>query len=145
MTGLAYSIHDEPPPEMALEVDRGLDAHNNAAAPLDGVRPLAVFATEASGRIVGGAVGRTWGDCCELLQLWVDEGSRHAGVGSELMHRFEARGRERACTVFYLTTLSFQAPDFYRRHGYATLAEISGYPEGIRKFLMQKTTGERPL
>ncbi|MGE0358825.1 MAG: GNAT family N-acetyltransferase [Burkholderiales bacterium] len=141
---LAYATHDEPPPEMALEVDRGLDAHNVSAAPLDGVRPLAVFATGASGRIVGGAVGRTWGECCELLQLWVDDGFRRSGVGSELMRRFEARGRERECSVFYLTTLSFQAPGFYERHGYGTLAVISGYPDGIRKFLMQKIVGERP-
>ncbi len=41
--------------------------------------------------------------------------------------------------MFYLTTLSFQAPEFYRRHGYTTLAEISGYPNGIIKYLMQRT------
>ena len=41
--------------------------------------------------------------------------------------------------MFYLTTLSFQAPDFYRKHGYVSLAEISGYPNGITKHLMHKT------
>jgi hypothetical protein len=35
--------------------------------------------------------------------------------------------------------MSFQAPDFYRRHGYAVLAEIGGHPGGIVKYLMQKS------
>jgi hypothetical protein len=40
--------------------------------------------------------------------------------------------------VFYLTTLSFQAPEFYRKHHYVVLAQISGYPNGIAKYLMHK-------
>jgi ribosomal protein S18 acetylase RimI-like enzyme len=60
-------------------------------------------------------------------------------VGSRLLHEFEERARGRGCDVFYLTTLSFQAPDFYRKHGYEVLAQISGYPNGIIKYLMQKT------
>jgi ribosomal protein S18 acetylase RimI-like enzyme len=64
---------------------------------------------------------------------------RSRGVGSRLLLDFEARARARGCSVFYLTTLSFQAPDFYRRHGYDVLARIAGYPEGIVKFLMHRT------
>jgi hypothetical protein len=40
--------------------------------------------------------------------------------------------------VFYLTTLSYQGPEFYRKHGYGDLAQISGYPNGIVKHLMHK-------
>jgi hypothetical protein len=40
--------------------------------------------------------------------------------------------------VFYLTTLSFQAPEFYRKHGYGVLARVAGYPDGIVKFLMHR-------
>jgi GNAT superfamily N-acetyltransferase len=138
--GLAYSDSDDPPREAALAVDAGLDAHNQAAAPLDDVRPLASFARDAAGRVVGGAVGRTWGRCCELLQLWVAPERRRQGVASRLLQRFEARAAARGCDVFYLTTLSFQAPAFYLQRGYASIAEIRGYPDGIAKYLMQKTT-----
>ena len=41
--------------------------------------------------------------------------------------------------MFYLTTLSYQAPAFYRKHGYEVLAEIAGYPNGIIKYLMHKS------
>ena len=35
-------------------------------------------------------------------------------VDSERLRRFEGHGKARNCNVFYLTTLSFQAPTFYR-------------------------------
>jgi ribosomal protein S18 acetylase RimI-like enzyme len=117
-------------------IDDGLEKHNFAAAPLQDVRPLATVARGEDEVPIGGAVGRTWGKCCELLQLWVDEAHRGKGIGSKLLHEFEAQGRSRGCSTFYLTTLSYQAPEFYRRHGYETLASIDGYPEGIVKYLM---------
>lgn len=136
---LVFSTSDAPADATLRAIDAGLDEHNFAAAPLGDVSPLAAFATAPSGAVVGGAVGRTWGRCCELLQLWVAPEHRSAGVGARLLAEFEGRARARGCNVFYLTTLSYQAPAFYRKHGYAELARIDGYPEGIVKFLMRKT------
>ena len=135
---LRYSTTDEPAPQDLLAVDQGLDAYNQAAAPLAGVTPLACFASDGASTVVGGAVGRTWGRCCELLQLWVADSRRGDGIGSRLLQEFEAAARARGCDVFYLTTLSYQAPAFYRRRGYGVLAQIAGYPDGITKYLMHK-------
>jgi aminoglycoside 6'-N-acetyltransferase len=135
---LEFSDHDDPPSDAVSAVDAGLDLHNQAAAPLGDVRPLAALARAPGGRVVGGAVGRTWGQCCELLQLWVDPAYRARGVASRLLHQFETRAALRGCSVYYLTTLSFQAPAFYRKRGYTAHAEISGYPEDIVKYLMVK-------
>ena len=135
---VSYAEFDLPPPELAQAVDDGLERHNQEAAPLSDVRPLGAFATDAEGRTIGGAVGRTWGRCCELQQLWVDSDHRMRGIASQLLRRFEARAAGRGCDVFYLTTLSFQAPGFYKKHGYATLGEIGGHPQEIVKYLMIK-------
>jgi N-acetylglutamate synthase-like GNAT family acetyltransferase len=135
---LSFSTTDTPQEDRLLAVDAGLEQHNHAVAPLAEVRQLAAFATDEAGTVVGGAVGRTWGRCCELLQLWVAPELRSGGVGSRLLRDFEAHARTRGCTTFYLTTLSYQAPEFYRKHGYAVLAQIAGYPDGIVKFLMQR-------
>lgn len=135
---LSIDVFDDPPQPAALAVDAGLETHNRSAAPLGDVRPLGAFASLASGEVAGGAVGRTWGACCELLQLWVHPDHRGAGTASRLLREFELRAASRGCSVFYLTTLSFQAPGFYRKHGYGVLAEISGYPDGIVKYLMHK-------
>ena len=140
---LVFHTTDTPPAESLAAVDYGLEEHNRAAAPLSEVKQLAAFAANPSGQVVGGAVGRTWGVCCELLQLWVALEHRSTGVGSRLLQQFEARARTRGCTVFYLTTLSFQAPEFYRKHGYDVLAQITGYPNGIIKYLMHKSEARR--
>ena len=137
-SALVFNATDAPPEDKLRVVDAGLERHNHAAAPLDAVRELAAFATDDAGTVVGGAVGRTWGRCCELLQLWVATEHRSSGVGSRLLREFEARARTRGCSIFYLSTLSFQAPDFYRKHGYTVLARIDGYPDGIVKYLMHK-------
>lgn len=137
---MSFQVCDDPPQVDAAMVDIGLDAHNFAVAPLSDVRPLAAFARLPGGEVVGGAVGRTWGACCELLQLWVHADHRRTGVASRLLAGFERRAASRGCSIYYLTTLSFQAPDFYRHRGYEVLAQISGYPEGIVKYLMQKRT-----
>ena len=135
---LSFSITDTPPEDKLLAVDTGLEDHNYAAAPLKDVTQLAAFATNEAETVIGGAVGRTWGQCCELLQLWVATEHRSQGVGSRLLQAFEAHARIRGCNVFYLTTLSYQVPEFYRRHGYSVLAQIAGYPNGIVKFLMHR-------
>ena len=133
-----YADFDVPPPELMQAVDDGLERHNRQAAPLGDVRPLGSFANDAGGQVIGGAVGRTWGRCCELQQLWVEPGHRRSGIASRLLRQFEARAGGRGCNVFYLTTLSFQAPGFYQKHGYVTLGEIRGYPNEIAKYLMHK-------
>lgn len=135
---LSFQTFDDPPEASVLAVDNGLERHNHAVAPLSAVAPLASFANNPAGEVVGGAVGRTWGRCCELLQLWVEPAHRGAGVATHLLAQFEQRAVSRGCNIFYLTTLSFQAPAFYVQRGYTSIAEISGYPDGITKYLMHK-------
>lgn len=142
--GVVFSLHDDSlPAEAAAVVDEGLGAANDAAAPLHEVRALACFARDAAGTVIGGAVGRTWGECCELQQLWVAPTHRRAGLGAALVRRFEARATERGCTFFYLETFSFQAPALYRSLGYDTLHRNAEFPHGIVKFAMGKQVPSR--
>ena len=140
---LIFTDFDDPPEASLLAVDTGLELHNHSVAPLSDVKRLASFASDTAGQVVGGAVGRTWGRCCELLQLWVDPAYRANGVATRLLEQFERRAADRGCNIFYLTTLSFQAPAFYRKCGYASIAEISGYPNEIAKYLMYKDGGSK--
>jgi ribosomal protein S18 acetylase RimI-like enzyme len=86
--------------------------------------------------VVGGAVGRTWGTCCELQQVWVDPAYRHRGIGTRLIKEFEARAQTRGCHTFYLETFNFQAPQLYRSLGYEVRYEHAVYPHGIVKYTM---------
>ncbi len=136
------TLHDEPPREDAATVDTGLGDFNASAAPLGDVRHLSCFARLPSGEVVGGAVGRTWGRCCELQQLWVAVGQRRQGLGSRLVRAFEGRALARGCRTFYLETFSFQAPNFYRSLGYEVRLELHGYTGGVVKYTMAREDPE---
>lgn len=133
---ISYTVHDDLPGDESRLVDKGLGAANDRAAPLHEVQPLSCFARAASGRVVGGAVGRTWGPCCELQQLWVEADCRGAGIGTRLVQAFEARAQARGCHTFYLETFNFQAPRFYSSLGYEVRYEHAVYPHGIVKYTM---------
>ena len=133
---LSYTVHDDLPRDESRLVDEGLGTANDQAAPLHEVQPLSCFARTTSNEVVGGAVGRTWGPCCELQQLWVKPTHRRAGIATRLIREFELRAQARGCNVFYLETFSFQAPQLYRSLGYEVQYEHAVYPHGIIKYTM---------
>lgn len=135
-TGVTITTHDEPPPADAAIIDQGLDVANAGAAPLHDVQPLGCFARDAAGTVIGGAVGRTWGECAELQQLWVDPSHRGRGLATALVRRFEQQALARGCRRCYLDTFSFQAPGLYRSLGYAPLLQIEGFAPGVVKHTM---------
>lgn len=120
-------------PDEARIVDDGLEAHN--APSLTDVRPLACLARDGVGTVLGGALGRSWGECAELQELWVHPARRGQGLGTALVRRFEAAALLRGVRRVYLTTFSFQAPRFYAALGYVQQARIDGFGGGHAKFL----------
>ena len=140
---LTFETFDTAPVAETALIDAGLDASNWAGAPLSDVRPITCIARGPSGEVVGGALGRTWGECAELQQLWVAPEHRRNGIGTRLVELFEARAAARGCRTLYLTTFSFQAPGLYRSLGYRSAAELRGFPGGIVKFLMVRTLAPR--
>jgi GNAT superfamily N-acetyltransferase len=134
-----FQTHDRPLPDAAVDtVDQGIGDFNDASAPLHEVQPMAVFVHDASGVCVGGAVGRRWGSCGELSQLWVHEAERGQGLGTQLMDRFEAHARALGCAGIALVTYSFQAPKFYAARGYVHEYTRTDFPHGITQHHMLK-------
>ncbi|NND99522.1 MAG: GNAT family N-acetyltransferase [Pirellulaceae bacterium] len=120
------------------EIDTGIEQHNLAVPEIRNVRPIAIIGRADDGQLKGGAVGRSWGLCCELQQLWVTAEARSQGLGTELMSRFEREAKQRGCELIYLETFTFQAPGFYQHRGYRVALEIQGFANGITKYTLQK-------
>jgi GNAT superfamily N-acetyltransferase len=138
------TVHDDPPAHALRLVDHAIGSFNEGVAPLHEVRPIACFAwpdgwgTGGDGLAapLGGAVARTWGDCCETLQLWVESSLRGSGLGTRLMHALHEAAQARGCRTFYLETWSFQAPGFYRKLGYESVLVLEGFGPGLAKHTM---------
>ncbi len=135
---LTYECSGSPSAADLAAVDSGIDQHNLAEPELRKVTPLSVFGRSSLNSIVGGAIGRTWGQCCELQQLWVAEAARGQGHGTELMDRFEEQAHHRGCLLIYLDTFSFHARPFYEKRGYTVVLETRGFTNGIVKYTMHK-------
>jgi len=101
-------------------------------------RLLVIMLRDATGQLYAGLSGHTWGGAAEIRFLWVDESRRHSRVGSRLLRAAEEEARSRGCRKIVLSTHSFQAPDFYRKHGYIVAGECVDYPQGYRHILFEK-------
>ncbi|MFD9422489.1 GNAT family N-acetyltransferase [Streptomyces sp. NPDC060054] len=104
--------------------------------------PLEVWVLDERGGIVGGLTGRTWAYWLHVELLWVEATHRGIGLGSRLLAEAERVARtERACTASRLETWDFQAPGFYRRHGYEESGRVDNYPPGVTEFILTKRLG----
>ncbi|MFJ2741107.1 GNAT family N-acetyltransferase [Streptomyces sp. NPDC087440] len=115
--------------DLADRLDRELTAFNNAASGAS-EEELSVRVTDASGELIGGLTGFTWGGLGFVHLLWVREGARHAGWGARLMRGAEEEMRRRGCTGAAVSTYTFQAPGFYERLGYEETGRLPGVPGG---------------
>jgi predicted N-acetyltransferase YhbS len=62
--------------------------------------------------------------------LWIDEAARRQGIGTSLMRAAESEARKRGWEVCFLSTFTFQAPEYYRKLGYEPFGELKGMPPG---------------
>lgn len=74
----------------------------------------------------------------EINILWVHEDYRDKGFGKQLLEEAEKISREKNCTFIKLDTFSFQAPDFYQKHGYKIVAVIENAPNEFKHYYFIK-------
>jgi len=132
-------IDDDPRPEHVLELQDRLHEFNDAAT--GGVgdgRFLTILLRDDAGRLRAGLHGWTWAETLGVEALWVRDDWRGRGLGARLLQAAETEARRRGCRHGFLQTHSYQAPDFYRRHGWETLAEVPGYPGDTTRVLFRK-------
>ncbi len=117
----------------------GLGAYNLEKAGYRDYRPLAVLVADpATGDIDGGLYGSTSMGLLRIDRFFLPEKLRKQGLGSRILKAAEEEGARRGCTRAVLSTLSFQAPGFYRRQGWDELGRIECDPPGHTRFMMTK-------
>jgi GNAT superfamily N-acetyltransferase len=125
------------PADIAVLEDR-LYEFNAAGTGIADGKLFGVFLRAAGGAVIGGAYGWSWGGTCHLRYLFVPAEKRGQGLGTRLMQAVEAEARARGCGRMLLETHDFQAPEFYRRLGFAVTGVVEGYPRGHSLLTMTK-------
>ena len=105
----------------------------------DGHTPIHIVEYDTDGNVIGGILGGTYWGWMYVDILWVDEKHRQKGIGSRLLCAAEEEATRRGCHHVHLDTMSWQAPEFYKKHGYEVIGVLPDIPGGNQKYLLMKT------
>ena len=70
--------------------------------------------------------------------LFIDENHRLKGLGSQLLKHVECEAKKLGARLVHLDTFSFQAMDFYLKHGYEVFGILDDCPEAYKRYYMKK-------
>ncbi len=139
MSAPVITTTDTPSPDAIAAVSDGLDGYNlQQAGYWDGRRLAVLVSDPETGAILGGITGRTSLGLCFIDLVYLPESLRRGGLGSEILRRAEDEARRRGCKAGVLFTISFQAPDFYARHGWEEFGRIACDPPGTARVFFRK-------
>jgi len=125
----------------ARDIERlgqGLTEHALAFTGGPGFAPIAVFARDADGELVGGISGFVNWTWLQINLFWISDDLRRQSLGSQLIDMLESAAIERGCTDAHLDTFSYQARPFYEARGYELFATLDDYPRGHQRFFLRK-------
>lgn len=137
---VSFQLTDIEQPAARDFISSKLGEFNHAMTGRSDTAALDVYVTDpATGEVLGGLAGRTSLGLFFIDLFYLPESLRGGGFGSRLLREAETEAKRRGCARAVLYTISFQAPDFYRKQGYEPFGEVPCEPEGTARVFMVKT------
>jgi GNAT superfamily N-acetyltransferase len=124
-----FEVEDQPDPLNIELLEVQIRGEASAAMGLGDELDLAIFVRDG-GTVVAGISGWTWGDCCELQNLWVAPDLRGRGLATQLIAAAEAEAVARGCCQTVHFTYEFQGRALYERNGYELVGRVKDFPSG---------------
>jgi GNAT superfamily N-acetyltransferase len=115
-----------------------IDSFNNRKAGPSRWKPLGLEAKDEKGKFVGGLTGFTYLGWLYFDILFVDQKLRGNGLGRSLLSKAEIWAKKNGCKYVHLSTMSFQAPGFYRKLGYKLYGQLRPFPKGNVRYYLKK-------
>ena len=119
-------------------INQALAKFNDEKVGPDNHELLNIVEYDENKNIIAGILGGTYWGWMHIDILWVDENFRKKGIGSRLLKAAEDEARKRGCHSVHVDTMSWQAPDFYKKHGYKIISELNDIPKGNKKYHLIK-------
>ena len=126
-------------PRAEVAVSAGLEEYNAKRFRVGDRAILDIVVYEdQGGEPVGGLLGHTSFGLFFLDLFYLPEALRGRGLGSRILALAEGEARRRGCSAAFVYTVTFQAPEFYERHGYRRFGEIACPPDGATRVFFTK-------
>lgn len=136
---MEFRITDKVAEHDGTEVFQGLLEYNLARIEDQNPKDLGIFYEDSNGHKLAGLVGETHGNWLTIKYLWVSEALRNRHIGSSVLNQAETAAKERGCKYVFLDTFDFQAPEFYRKHGYKEVFTLKEYPCTGKRYYFTKS------
>lgn len=115
-------------------VNNALEKFNNMHVGPDNHVLLNIVEYDENQNVIAGILGGTYWEWLHIDILWVDEKFRRKKIGSQLLIAAENEAKKRGRHSVHVDTMSWQAPEFYKKHGYELISELDNIPNGYKKF-----------
>ncbi|PKM40724.1 MAG: N-acetyltransferase [Firmicutes bacterium HGW-Firmicutes-9] len=133
-----FEITDHIEENSQRDIFEGLLSYNLEHLEDKNPKDLGIYLKDETGKIIAGLIGNTHGKWLTVKFLWVSEKLRGKNIGSEILQQAEKTAKERGCKYAFLDTFSFQAPAFYRKHGYQDAFVLEEYPVTGQRYYFTK-------
>jgi len=138
MDEFRLALEATPDPIDLQFLSQSLHDYNSAQTGVRDERRLAIFVRDEAGQIVAGLSGWTFYGWLAVDLLWVREDLRRQGFGDQLIKAAEEEAIICGCTQVQLDTFDFQAPEFYKKHGYEVFGVLDGYAGNHKRYYLRK-------
>jgi len=124
--------------QKAQKIGELIRSYNRSKREAAECEPLNLYVEDEHGQLLAGLVAETFGNWLEIEYLFVKEGLRGQGIGSQLLQQAESEAKKRNCRFAFVNTYQFQAPAFYQKHGYQEVFTLKDYPCTGQRHYYQK-------
>lgn len=139
MDNLKITVDEKASPSDLLTLQHGLDRTTPSGIPGYYPRKFSIFARDNDGAVIGGVTGEDLYGYMYLEMLWTSEDHRGKGLGSKLVKAAEVEGKKRGCGYMWVSTFSYQAPEFYAKVGFKEFAKLPDFPKGHERIFLWKS------
>ena len=143
MSCIEYQVAHVDPEEAQPTLRHLLYENNVERIGHYGIQPLACYAKNQSGALLGGVYAFVKLGWLEIDMVWVRESVRRQGIATQLLTQIEEAGQQAGARWANLMTGSFQdGLAFYKKNGYQVYADlplINDQGQPYQKYYLQKT------
>lgn len=115
------------------QLDKEAALHQFSAMVLSGI-----LIKNQHAEILAGLSCLIYHGCMYIDNLWVCSDLRNQGWGKKLLLEAEKLAKQQGCTFITLSTMEWQAPEFYKKLGFTVEFIREGYKNNTKMYLFRK-------